>query len=147
MQASTLPAQSRVSSARSITESIHGLAAGHHHNSRQSVLEYNMLTQETDIGMMNVFPSTEAASAFGSMSPSKEVPAIKTLSHDMISRVRRHRVMVKLACPWPLHHTATVKQLPVHKSLPFHLTTLSHLQPPHSQTFQVAGAARSDSRR
>ncbi|KAF1927721.1 uncharacterized protein M421DRAFT_93099 [Didymella exigua CBS 183.55] len=83
MQVSHLLAQPRVSSARSTTESIEGRAAGHHHNSRHSVPDYDMMAQERDSGMMDVYPSTETASAHDSLSPSKQVPS-KQVSFELL---------------------------------------------------------------
>jgi hypothetical protein len=83
MQVSHLLAQPRVSSARSTTESIEGRAAGHHHNPRHSVPDYDMLAQERDPGIMEIYPSTETASAHDSLSPSKQVPS-KQVSFELL---------------------------------------------------------------
>lgn len=96
MQVSHLLAQPRVSSARSTTESIEGRAAGHHHNSRHSVSDYDMLAQERDSGMMDVYPSTETAAAHDSLSPSKQVPSKQVSFELLLPQSPQHRARLPM---------------------------------------------------
>jgi hypothetical protein len=73
MQVSNMLAEPRVSGAHLFPESVEELIAGQHHTSRESVSEYDMLAQEGDSSMMDVYPSTETASAHDSLSPTKQV--------------------------------------------------------------------------
>jgi hypothetical protein len=83
MQVSNLLAQPRVPGARSYTESVEGPMAGRQHASGQSVSDYDMLAQGADSGMMDVYPSTETASAHDSLSPTKQVLS-KQVSFELL---------------------------------------------------------------
>ena len=85
-----------MSSARSVTESIEGRAAGHHHNSRHSVSDYDMLAQERDPGMMDVYPSTETAPAHDSLSPSKQVPSKQVSFELLLPQSPQHRARLPM---------------------------------------------------
>lgn len=96
MQVSHFLAQSRASSARSVTESIEGRAAGHHHNSRRSVSDYDILAQERDPGMMDVYPSTETAPVHDSLSPSKQVPSKQVSFELLLPQSPQHRARLPM---------------------------------------------------
>lgn len=96
MQVSNLLGQPRVSSARSTTESNGGRAAGHHHNSTQSISDYDMLAQGGDPGMMDVYPSTETASAHDPLSPSKQVPSKQVSFELLLPQSPQHRARLPM---------------------------------------------------
>lgn len=96
MQVPNLLAQPRVSSARSTTESVEGCAAGHHHNSRHSVPDYDMLAQERDSVMMDVYPSTETSPAHDSLSPSKQVPSKQVSFELLLPQSPQHRARLPM---------------------------------------------------
>lgn len=96
MQVSHLLAQPRVSSARSTADSIEGRAAGHNHNSRLSVSDYDMLAQERDTVMMDVYPSTETAPAHDSLSPSKQVPSKQVSFELLLPQSPQHRARLPM---------------------------------------------------
>ena len=85
-----------MSSARSVTESIEGRAAGHHHNLGHSVSDYDMLAQERDPGMMDVYPSTETAPAHDSLSPSKQVPSKQVSFELLLPQSPQHRARLPM---------------------------------------------------
>jgi hypothetical protein len=83
MQVSNGLAHPRVPGARSYTESAEGPMAGRQHAPGQSVPDYDMLAQAADSAMMDVYPSTETASAHDSLSPTKQVLS-KQVSFELL---------------------------------------------------------------
>jgi hypothetical protein len=83
MQVSNMLSESRVSGAQHLPETVEELIAGQQHTGRDSVSEYDMLAQEGDSSMMDVYPSTETASAHDSLSPTKQVQP-KHISFELL---------------------------------------------------------------
>lgn len=84
MQVSNMLSEPRVSGAQRYPETVEELIAGQHHHSRHSVSEYDMRAQEGDSSMMEVYPSTETASAHDSLSPTKQSAPCKHVSFELL---------------------------------------------------------------
>ena len=83
MQVSNMLSEPRISGAQRYPETVEELIAGQQHNQRQSVSDYDMLAQGADSSMMDVYPSTETASAHDSLSPTKQAPC-KHVSFELL---------------------------------------------------------------
>lgn len=83
MQVSNLLSEPRVLGAQHFPETVEELIAGRQHDSRQTASRYDMLSQREDSGMMDVYPSTEMASAHDSLSPTKQVQP-KHISFELL---------------------------------------------------------------
>jgi hypothetical protein len=84
MQVSNMLSEPRASGAQRYPETVEELLAGQQHHSRQSVSEYDMLAQGADSSMMDVYPSTETASAHDSLSPTKQASPSKRVSFELL---------------------------------------------------------------
>lgn len=84
MQVSNMLSEPRVSGAQRYPETVEELIAGQHHNSRQNVAEYDAYAQGNDSSMMDVYPSTETASAHDSLSPTKQAAPCKHVSFELL---------------------------------------------------------------
>ncbi|CAO2651998.1 Nn.00g002810.m01.CDS01 [Neocucurbitaria sp. VM-36] len=83
MQVSNLLSEPQVSGVQRFPETVEELIAGRQYDSRQSASGYDMLPQREDSGMMDVYPSTETASAHDSLSPTKQVQP-KHISFELL---------------------------------------------------------------
>ena len=96
MQVSNMLSEPRVSGAQRFPETVEELIAGQHHNSRQSVSEYDMLAQGADSSMMDVYPSTETASAHDSLSPTKQVQPKHVSFELLLPQSPQHRARLPM---------------------------------------------------
>ena len=83
MHVSNLLSEPRVSGVPRYPETVEELIAGRQYDSRQSASGYDMLPQREDSSMMDVYPSTETASAHDSLSPTKQVQP-KHISFELL---------------------------------------------------------------
>ncbi|KAF1849298.1 uncharacterized protein K460DRAFT_277566 [Cucurbitaria berberidis CBS 394.84] len=73
MQVSNLLSEPQVSGLQRFPETVEELIAGRQYDPRQSAAGYEMIPLREDSSMMDVYPSTETASAHDSLSPTKQV--------------------------------------------------------------------------
>jgi hypothetical protein len=85
-----------MSGAPHFVESVEELIAGQQHNARQAASEYDMLQQGHDSSMMDVYPSTETASAHDSLSPTKQVQPKHVSFELLLPQSPQHRARLPM---------------------------------------------------
>jgi len=90
MQVSNMLSESRAAGAQRYPETVEELLAGQHHNSRQPGAEYDAHVHGNDSGIMDVYPSTETASAHDSLSPTKQAAPCKHVSFELLLQPYTH---------------------------------------------------------
>jgi hypothetical protein len=85
-----------MSGAPHFVESVEELIAGQQHNARQAASEYDMLHQGHDSSMMDVYPSTETASAHDSLSPTKQVQPKHVSFELLLPQSPQHRARLPM---------------------------------------------------
>ncbi|KAH7092258.1 hypothetical protein FB567DRAFT_234786 [Paraphoma chrysanthemicola] len=96
MQVSNMLSEPRVSGAQRYPETVEELIAGQQHNSRQTLADFNMLAQDGDSSMMDVYPSTETASAHDSLSPTKQVQPKHVSFELLLPQSPQHRARLPM---------------------------------------------------
>ncbi|KAH8722708.1 hypothetical protein GQ44DRAFT_729344 [Phaeosphaeriaceae sp. PMI808] len=77
-------------------ESVEELLAGQQHKARESLSDYDMLTQGPDSSLMDVYPSTETASAHDSLSPTKQVQPKHVSFELLLPQSPQHRARLPM---------------------------------------------------
>jgi hypothetical protein len=96
MQVTNMLLEPRMSGAPHFVESVEELIAGQQHNARQAASEYDMLHQGHDSSMMDVYPSTETASAHDSLSPTKQVQPKHVSFELLLPQSPQHRARLPM---------------------------------------------------
>jgi hypothetical protein len=96
MQVSSLLSEPRVSGAQRYPETVEELLAGRHHHARDAVSGYEMVKQEGDSGMMDVYPSTESGSAHDSLSPTKQTQSKHVSFELLLPQSPQHRARLPM---------------------------------------------------
>jgi hypothetical protein len=96
MQVTNMLLEPRMSGAPHFPDSVEELIAGQQHNVRQAASEYDMLPQGHDSSMMDVYPSTETASAHDSLSPTKQVQPKHVSFELLLPQSPQHRARLPM---------------------------------------------------
>lgn len=86
----------RGSGAQRYPGTVDELIAGQQHSARPSESEYDMLAQGPDSSMMEVYPSTETASAHDSLSPTKQVQPKHVSFELLLPQSPQHRARLPM---------------------------------------------------